>query len=171
MTESEIGWVAGFFDGEGSVVIKRPSKSQPRYGMGVRISQTDIRPLLAIQRWFGGHIRQHRPARGRHDACFIIDMAGKTAGKFLVSVRPHLRVKDVQADIAIAFNQTILSTRNTGRFGDRHISTEVHQYRSALYEAMKIANLKGPKADRPSPIPIPRQAPSQLQLIKSQVEN
>ena len=48
-------WIAGFFDGEGCVTImRRQRKGYTQVYVAVQIAQLDKRPLVAMQRRYGG---------------------------------------------------------------------------------------------------------------------
>ena len=64
MTETELAWAAGFFDGEGSVSIHRDKRPGRKPLIHLDIEQVDIRPLLRFRAAVGlpGNISL-RPAR------------------------------------------------------------------------------------------------------------
>jgi hypothetical protein len=45
-TETELAWAAGFFDGEGSISVRRDSRPGRKPALLLDIEQTDQRPLL-----------------------------------------------------------------------------------------------------------------------------
>lgn len=111
MTESEKAYIAGLFDGEGSIVIavtkpstKRKTKS-PSHWLQVGITNTD-RPLIDwLHSIAGGHVcdNSHSPSRKRQRPCFAWRKNSNQAMEFLRDIRPYLRAKAEQADIAITF--------------------------------------------------------------------
>lgn len=61
MDATEIGWIAGFFDGEGSSYASR--NGQGRYYLVLTVSQADMEPLERVRSLCGGSI--YRKATGR----------------------------------------------------------------------------------------------------------
>ena len=98
-------WCAGFFDGEGSVSI---AAKPPRRGVGVSVqyfvvvtlTQNNERVLLDVKERFGGCV--HGPYGPNPNRRQWI-ASRQQAHSFLLAVRPYLRVKAKQADVAIEF--------------------------------------------------------------------
>lgn len=83
-------YVAGFFDGEGSVILSRA-------GAEVRLTQNDVRPLLPIQASYGGRITKEK---GRKVYTWrVCNWDGCIA--FLRDVQPWLIVKAEQATLLV----------------------------------------------------------------------
>src|SRR3990167_855180 len=98
-----IAYAAGFFDGEGCVVIaKRIRKRQktPEYVVVVTISQKVREPLEKLQEMFGGGIYENKSAK-----VWAWAIASNPACAFLKKIRRHLWVKRQQADLVIAFQR------------------------------------------------------------------
>jgi len=55
LTKEEIGWIAGFFQGEGSVRIEN---FRGHYHGHICVSQDEIEPLEYLQKHFGGSIHR-----------------------------------------------------------------------------------------------------------------
>jgi len=88
-------WAAGFFDGEGTVHLTK------RGELIVMANQIVERPLMALQRAFGGNIRPV-PARvpGYRDQWSWV-ATGPRARNFLTTIRPYLLVRGTVADAAL----------------------------------------------------------------------
>lgn len=98
-TEIEKAWAAGFFDGEGSILIMNPS---PKTGFRLRIScaqKIHRRPIDKLQSIWGGIIREDSRK------IFTWKASGRQAMEFLQDILPYLNltVKNEQAAIAIEF--------------------------------------------------------------------
>lgn len=105
---TDLAWLAGFIDGEGCIQINvMPNRCHLR----LDITQKDRRPLQQIQKWFGGAL-----SKARADRVSYLRISTKQCADTLRAVRPYLRVKQDQADVAIEFQER--RTRN-GRGVDR----------------------------------------------------
>lgn len=94
-SETDKAYVAGFVDGEGTVVIGR------RYDIQVTIGQVDIRPLHRIAGFYGGHVSfvdRHNP---RWKSYHRVTVAGNAAVRMLRDILPYLIVKADQAELAL----------------------------------------------------------------------
>ena len=108
MRAEQLAYIAGFFDGEGTVSIA-PNKTRKKvnYVLTVYIYQQDKAPLELIQKEFGGHFWKGR------DRCWHLQLGNAKAAHFLVSIYPFLIVKREEARIALEFRSTVDSTRRT----------------------------------------------------------
>lgn len=102
-TETELAWLAGFFDGEGCVSIFKIPRLEGKYieyKMTVSISQKDKRPLEAIRGWFGGNVTLNQSS-----GVWKWTRSAQQARIFLEAVRPYLKLKHEQVDVALAFQE------------------------------------------------------------------
>lgn len=108
LTREELAWMAGFFDGEGSICIAH-TRWKGRYEiwtLQIAISQTLERILRQLQASFGGslfckHAKFIKAERA--SSIWIWTLTGKRGQMFLKTLLPFLRVKFEQAQIGIAF--------------------------------------------------------------------
>lgn len=112
MTESDMAWAAGAFDGEGYVgvaKVKRGNQTRLR----VTVTNTDPRFVAPFKAWFGGSLcwvdaSKYNPnSRPR----WTWEVVGKTAAGVLGVMRPFLRIKHEQADLAIEYARTLCQGR------------------------------------------------------------
>jgi hypothetical protein len=101
MTETDIAYIAGLFDGEGSVSFgwRKATRNGKRYGkLYARISQNDRRVLDWIRQvtGFGSvHARKRKKWRNlQHDYC----TAYEATRLLLAMIRPYLKVKGETVD-------------------------------------------------------------------------
>jgi hypothetical protein len=114
VSTAETAYAAGFFDGEGSINIRRPGKKPKCAGhkLVVSLAQTVEAPLLWLrERWGGSITRLARPT-----LTWEWSVSCRLAGRFLQDVLPFLIVKRKEAEVAIAFQSR---KRNTGRRTDQ----------------------------------------------------
>lgn len=104
MLETDLAWLAGFFDGEGCCTPQIAVKDQ-RIGMRVSIAQTDISILLWIKSHFGGAICEHRRRIAHHQTLYTWRLTSEKAIDFLRLLLPYLRVKKQIAQAMIEYRE------------------------------------------------------------------
>lgn len=125
-TGYEIGWLAGFIDGEGTLQLA----ASPRHG---RTGTKYLRPFITVvntdtgatekaQALMGGHRADPRP-----DDLYGVRLSGtfKVAGLLQVLL-PHLTVKKVRADLLIRYAQVRAAKPGRAEYGEEE---------QAIYEA------------------------------------
>ena len=132
-------WAAGFFDGEGSVLIyrrKTPSNGVTTpYNIRATVTNTDPRPIRLLHCTYGGNVSAYRPRAPRRRAWKWTAMC-RVAAKFLREVSPYLVVKREQAEIALIMQDTIERFKRRPRPGHRGqepLPSEEVSYRDSLH--------------------------------------
>lgn len=132
-TPEDFAWAAGFFDAEGSVSIYvRPERSYMR----VTVAQKDRRPLEQLKAWFGGSLGDPRPSGVSNWT-----VQSQQAATFLRSVRPYLRVKHEQADVALEFQARRMRPADQLRGPDGRLLPCVDRDRD-IADAERLKDLK-----------------------------
>lgn len=138
LNNEDLAYIAGFFDGEGSVTIHenwRPSPrgKSPNHTLQVSIGNTDASVLIWVHSMFGGSLTTRKPRPGHRIVTqWIIRSNG--AAKFLATIRPFLRMKTKQADIALTFqNGKVRHRRN-------QLTKEEIEFREEKRIAIRILN-------------------------------
>lgn len=115
LTEGQIGYFAGFFDGEGwlSIVPRKSARRGVTYHYHTLMAgagQCDPRPIELLKKTFGGSIscskikcNTHGVANG--NAFFSWQVHSKNAAAFLETIRPYLIHKQEQCDIALSWRR------------------------------------------------------------------
>lgn len=103
-----LAWAAGFLDGEGCISLSRtvqPGRKNPTYRPRVDVCQNDrevlvyLRDVLAedaglyVNRWQPGHNRQ----------VYTLVYDGIHALQALAKLLPHLRRKDIEAEVLLSY--------------------------------------------------------------------
>lgn len=87
-------WAAGFYEGEGSVVVScltpPPSNPYAKPHVVARVAQVDRWPLERLKRTFGGCISQKRPARGTRQAQWVWEASHVKADDFFKAIWDYL---------------------------------------------------------------------------------
>lgn len=141
MEEVLKAWIAGFFEGEGSIAIGKGHSENwryPQYALQVVVSNSDLNRLNRFLDNFNGHIHarilsQDKRALYYRKPAYQWSLHGAKASKFLEVILPYL-VRRNQAEIGIEFQKTIGITR---------VTADVVERREDLYNRMKVANLNG----------------------------
>ena len=101
-----IEYLAGFFDGEGSVsVVNSLNNGRHSFQVWVQVSNTDIDILETYQRLFKGQIRKLSKKKAHHKQAWMWRVVSKQAVAFLTAIEPYLTIKKEQAQLAIKFQQ------------------------------------------------------------------
>lgn len=105
LSNEDRAYVAGFFDGEGSLTIARFGKLRKTYWLMVCLTNKNLAVLTWIQSLYGGRLQEKprlRPERWAR--AFTLTINRKADSKaFLESVQPFVRIKRQQVEHALAF--------------------------------------------------------------------
>lgn len=129
LTLVEIGWIAGFLDGEGYFSIY--SRGSAGEGRGfdhmpralIRVNQAGIRePLDKLQYLLGGSIHEaaRRTSKGKRVWGWTLQSA-TVMRETLPLLIPHMTVKRREAELVLRFAQTIRTKANASRLSDEQI--------------------------------------------------
>ncbi len=152
LTPTETAYIAGFFDGEGSVGISKASNKgvrgrrvNPNYSLHIKFSNSD-RPVLEwIAEKVGGWILEHKvPSKYRRHWKFV--KKGSKAMQLLQAMLPYLIVKKEQAEKAIEFQTRQSAEKNryeAGRQGPVPRTVNEIAYKEHYFQLLK--NLKMPQ--------------------------
>lgn len=86
----DLAYCAGFFDGEGSVMLGLNQSNG--LSLGVSCSQNTVNVMDMFERFFGGHVYNYTP-KNRSSLIFQWRGNGKVAYDFCVLMQPYLIVK------------------------------------------------------------------------------
>lgn len=130
---ADAAYIAGFFDGEGSVLLYRRSKN---IALRATFANTKRSILEWIQETIGaGNIVTTTHANSKHATSHLLLINSQAALSFLEQVLPYLHIKAEQAQVAIDFQQRLkvpsLKADTTWQFEAR--------------ERLRILNQRGPQ--------------------------
>lgn len=137
MHPTESAYIAGFFDGEGSVVItgRGRGKGRPNNGrldLTVSIVNTDHDVIQMIRASAGSGFVTTRNRKGSlgRKTLYVVQWSGRAAEAFLQEIYPYLRVKKGKAEVALRFRET---------FNRRHCGAGLPASVAAQREAARIS--------------------------------
>lgn len=150
ISESDLAYMAGFFDGEGSVLLcgnhtKGHRNLQGRtasYHLQIEITSTD----REIIDWFletvdEGSVRERKILQPNHKPSWTWQMNGRKAASFLKEIYPFLKLKKGQAEIAFEFAETIGTTRR--------LTEGIVRLRQSLRDRITALNYRGVASETP----------------------
>lgn len=118
MTDEELGYSAAFFDAEGNIHIA----AKPPYGLQVQMGNSYLPILEWFQGHWGGSLYERGPDKKQPNARRFWDLywTGKDAQqRVLYGLLPHLRVLNREAEIALAWLETIGGTDRNAVLAER----------------------------------------------------
>ena len=128
MKDTDLAWAAGFFDGEGCVLLR---KSRNTYVVRITVSQVNPAPIVKFKRLFGGHISEQKPKNKSWKEQWKWEQDAKSGVETLLQLLPYLVVKRDVADLAIEFQKT----KRKGRIATKEVIDLELEFKS------KISNL------------------------------
>lgn len=107
----DYAWAAGFFDGEGCVIIynKYSGKTRsPVYGLRITVAQNMKQPLEKLLAMFGGFMSKQPWTKG----CWFWHCSTNKAREALKKMLPYLQVKEEEARVGIEFQDHVNAYRS-----------------------------------------------------------
>lgn len=116
MKKTDLAYLAGFFDGEGCIQLRRKTKCQSLV-LRVTIGQPNRWILECYRMAFGGSVRPQKLPKEFPKAKpqSLWAAADNIALEFLKVISPYLTLKQGEAKIAIQFQETKALRRRNGR--------------------------------------------------------
>lgn len=132
-------YAAGFFDGEGTVSIAKPSAWSRQYKMIVRITQVTELPLKELKKKWGGCVclRKMNYKNSKHHDIYIWTISNAKARIFLEDVYPYVMVKRAVTILGLEFQR--VATRQIAIGMNKHDPLAL-AYRGTLAELVKDYN-------------------------------
>lgn len=116
-TDLELAYLAGVVDADGYITITQSKRREKLYfGASVGITGTRTEPHEMAASIWGGKVHSHTPKNPRHRIQHVWCRQGVSAAEVIRDLRPFLRVKAAQADLAMECQDHVLC----GRGDDPH---------------------------------------------------
>lgn len=141
----DLAYLAGFLDGEGFIGLHAradPKRRTPGHSVIVTITNTKKASLDLFVAYFGGQTRLKLRLRQnpKHRPVWTLTLQGHRAVDAIRQLRPYIRLKSEQADLALAYARTL---RNVGRRGH---GVELVAHRLRLVGKVRQLNQRGVNA-------------------------
>ena len=146
-TKLTLEWLAGFFDGEGCVCLRRQTLRGEFKGWSLRVNvtQANLELISAIVHKFSasyGPYRKPRSTRsGKESIVYECGWYGPNAKEFLLMLLPLVVVKRQQVEIGLEYLSTLINNRTNG---SKHVPEEIATKRDSLVNRMRALNHAGP---------------------------
>jgi len=133
MNDLDYAYVAGFFDGEGSVSIVKSDRSKfrpnpsPMWGLRITISNQHLPILQWMHKEFNGALFTQTSGKS---GVYRLILQTKQAENFLQKIQPWIRVKKGQVELALTFQEIRASRFSRYRLTEEEIT---------LYDTIMLA--------------------------------
>lgn len=105
ISKEELNYYAGFFDGEGCVMIRAKSSKRPYHTLEIVINLTNRNILEDFKRSFGGNVYGTYKSKVHYKDKWQWHIGGGKALAFLKAIYPYLRLKSREAELGIEFQE------------------------------------------------------------------
>lgn len=142
ISETELAWVAGFIDGEGSIgIIKTYGRhgQSPTYLIRLEVSNTNREIITFLRDLFGGGLQPDKKRNPAWKDSYKWVVAAKQAKDIIEQITPYLRLKKQQAELALEL------AKGLGHFYAHHQQLPQCELerREQLYQRMRVLNRRG----------------------------
>ena len=128
MDELRVAYLAGFFDGEGSISVNVNRKIK-RWSLRMTCHQVNPEPLRLLSAAFGGSIRLTQRI-GNQRPVYEWVAGGRMAASAIRLLRPYLTVKADEADVALEFHGLM-------KYDKARLTLAEEEKREALYQRLR----------------------------------
>ncbi len=163
LTIAEIAWMAGFLDGEGTILINKGHINSPgnvSYILQVSIENTHYVSLVRFREAFGGNIYTRKnKIKNHHKTGHIWTITSRDAYEFLRVIAPYLCGKRPEAELGIEYWELIGNEYRRGTMRTRLEKNGQEYYYHRLQELKHEQVESGVSSDTEK-----RQPPQSTQL-------
>lgn len=142
MTDAELAYIAGIFDGEGCINF---STQKGTVYVRVIVSNTDYRIIQHLSTSFGGAIVKLKKVNEKWKDSWQWILAWSAAVDFLEQISPWLIIKQHQAQVVFAYDAIRSKMKKKWEDGKKE---EYLEAINLLQEEMTFLNKKGPNVDK-----------------------
>ena len=146
MKKTDLAYVAGLFDGEGSISIVK-NKKWNNHTLQISLGSTDEWICQSLKMMFGGNISLKNETHDGIRACWQWSNGSRKAYNTLLLIVPYLRIKRPQAEIAIKFQKAKIE-RAFGKGLNKFLTDEERAVREA--QRILVMGMNKPKGGRGS---------------------
>jgi len=145
-------YLAGFFDGEGTILITRKTNESSRGArlyLSVSVTNTNKKVIEDFNGLFPGYLGKVLKKKDYFLQAWVWTVSAEKAEMFLLKIKKYLRQKKDEAEIALEFRylQKKLNKKrkSKGRRDRAYTSDEIHQLRLIRERLLKM---RGPAWNR-----------------------
>ena len=157
MKQTDLAYLAGIFDADGTIGIKRSTyairvtgdSSQPTFSERIHIRQVDRQALELLSETFGGNIGVEKPSAPGGKPLFRWGQTDRKAAAALKAMLPYLRIKKRQAENCLHLrtlkekSKKVRYARSRGHVGTARRPLEIGEAMEAAYHEAKRLNRVG----------------------------
>lgn len=155
MKRVDLAWMAGIFDGEGSIHITRLNPTQSyksiKYTLHFYVGNTNLEMLKELKSFLGGSLTLDARKDLPNSKPFWHWNLGPKAGYLVIKqLLPYFRIKKERAELAIKFyelcksqKRKIIRGEKGTAIGTARLTNEAIKSRDDIYYQMKMLNHKG----------------------------
>lgn len=114
--EIKLAYIAGLFDGEGTVTLSYNNKKDIYRAATVSMSSTSIELLELLVEEFGGSIVKQKVYKEHHKQSWSWRLQRRNAISFLDSILPYMMEKEKIRRASLLCNEYIKVTPRNGRY-------------------------------------------------------
>lgn len=115
LSRCDLAYIAGFWDGEGSIGAHRAHLEKRRTTIKVSVTNTRKEVILWIRRKLGmGRLRTYVGKKVNHKQAFRLDMKSTDAVRVCEILLPYLRLKKQQAKLVIKLGYLMRQSKALG---------------------------------------------------------
>lgn len=144
MLETDKAWLAGFFDGEGCISVRKQISGQrynPTYSISITVTNTSKLVMDYLVKLCGSYYKTELRKAGRvgnRKDCYYWQICSEKAKMLLEIILPYLVLKKEQAINAIKLDDSV--RRHKGKY---RLSNDIIMYRESLYNKSRLLNRRG----------------------------
>jgi hypothetical protein len=119
MTDADLAWAGGLFDGEGSVHLAAPNckkRNHRFYMMRCAVGMCDPEGPEFFREWWGGTVTLSKPQNPAARMRFRWNISSAAAAIFLRDIQPYLRLERNRLRVKLA-----LQFQDQKQYGGNHI--------------------------------------------------
>jgi hypothetical protein len=142
---SKLAYLAGLFDGEGSVsIVRNRSTTHDRYQLCVSMHMSDREPLNALVASFGGSVVPATVSKPGRSDTWQWSLWSQKAVPFLTAIQPHLLIERRRVRVALALE---FQAQKRAPRGSRTLLPEYRERQRDYFEQMCELNQRGPRRE------------------------
>lgn len=141
-TETDLAYIAGFFDGEGHCGLTKSNASTNSVRIHVVITNTNRDALMWIYRTIGlGMLDEQSKGNLRHKKVYDLRFPASHRVKFLKLIQPFLKIKKRQVELMLEFCETC-KAEIPQEMGTSLTTSQIIR-RNEIIEEFKALNTRG----------------------------